>query len=355
MKNLFKTPFLIAFLATSLIFTSCSDEETIDEPDLPVTVSTNDLILTPTNANETAQRNLEIDATPNTTVQVDVDFTSDENMFRLYVTKYTYGDTDVEVYELPATFDTKADGSIDLSSNQKTSFIQTINFDTPTSVDGTVQYSLWATTGRGDFRDVTKRNAFDDDALGTIIIKGSATASTSAEATLNEFTQTVLFAPTADGTSESFISLFDSNTHTINEGSETLALWDFGYLYGTESGAGFYSTYDYPKVFETGGVAGLHVYEFVGADQSELNHFYFAESNMDFDSVLTSSDLDAINEVAITSERIQELAVGDVIEFVDQYGNKGLIKITDLDPGFNQGDSMTFDVKVQVNIVPVVL
>ena len=63
--------------------------------------------------------------------------------------------------------------------------------------------------------------------------------------------------------------------------------------------------------------------------------------------------LDAIDATAITSERIQGLKVGDVVEFVDQYGNKGLIKVSNISPGFGSDGSITFDVKVQFSALPI--
>jgi hypothetical protein len=64
-----------------------------------------------------------------------------------------------------------------------------------------------------------------------------------------------------------------------------------------------------------------------------------------FDGVVLSGDLD--NIVPSTNQSISGLEVGSVLEFVDNYGKKGLIKITEIDPGFNNDDFIQFDVKIQ--------
>jgi len=378
MKRIFEFPVLLAMLMTFAIFTSCGDDtdpiddgtlgdvldDVIDDGTVDEVVEY-DLIVNSSNA-DSGERTLEIEAVPGSEIIVNLHFTSDSangddsKMRRVYGTEYSYGDTEVGQYEFDSSYDLKGDGSIDIASADGYEFIETLYFTAPENLDEVDQYNFWTTSGRGDFRDVSKRNAIAGDAYGSVTIKGaeveSLTDIADASATMHSFTQTILFAPTADGTSESFISLFDAQTHTINEGIEKMAFWDFGYFYGENTGASFYSVYDYPEVFTLdNGATYIHVSEFVGADLSELNRFYFAMSSIDFDSVSTSDDLEAIDEFSLTSDRVQELAIGDVVEFVDQYGNKGLIKVTDLDPGYAQGDSITFDVKVQVNYQPIVL
>jgi len=378
MKKIITSPLLLVMFCSLLFTTSCSTDTSGDIEDVitggegsdggdPDTTVEYDLIVNASNANS-GERTLDIEAVPGSTVIVNLFFESDDSsgsddkkMRRVYGTSYTYGDADITQYEFDSSYDLKADGSYDIPSAGGYQFIETLSFTAP-ALDQINQYNFWTTSGRGDFRDVSKRNSISGDAYGTVTIKGAnvevETDIANANSVLNQFTQTILFAPTADGTSESFISLYDEQTHTINEGIEKMAFWDFGYFYGANTGASFYSVYDYPEVFKIGentdGSAILgHVSEFVQTDLTELNRCYFAKSTMNFDAVTTSSDLDAIDTPS--SERVQGLQIGDVVEFVDQYGNKGLIKITDLDPGFNQGDSITFDVKVQLNALPVKL
>ena len=64
-----------------------------------------------------------------------------------------------------------------------------------------------------------------------------------------------------------------------------------------------------------------------------------------FDGVALSGDLNAITSSSV--QKITNLSVGDVIEFVDNYGKKGMIKITAIQPGFGNNDFIEFDVKIQ--------
>jgi len=148
------------------------------------------------------------------------------------------------------------------------------------------------------------------------------------------------------------MSLYSGDTYLINEGIETSALWDFGYLHGTSSGAGFYSTNDFPS-----SGFGDSVETISGVSQAELNKCYFGESSFtaaEFDAITSS---DSLNNAlsSSSSQRIQGLEVDQVVEVLDQYGNSGLIKITAISPGNGSSGSITFDVKVQVNALPVQL
>jgi len=396
MKKLLKSSFIFAFIATSFVFTSCSDETTDDlggildgiddgiTDDGTTDDTTYDLTVTPTNASMTSERNLEIEATPNSTVTVNVNFTSDEKMYRMYVTKYTYGDADIETYEFGSAFDTKADGSLDLTSEEKASFVYSLEFDTPTAVDETVQYSLWATTGRGDFRDVSKRNAISDTTYGTIVIKGSASASTTASNEIREFSaifipnsedSSELQAPLAQGYSKTFVSVFDGVTYKIVQQSTTstsvvdgtftdaekevnaeyAAYWDFGYFNTTSLGASFASASYYMDAFTVSGSPVVDITNFTGLTSTDLNMCYFSLSTLstaDFDAA-TYDTLDAITSP--TTQYINNLKADDVVYFEDAYGNKGLIKINNIEGTYNEGDYIEFDVKVQVNYEPIKL
>jgi hypothetical protein len=72
---------------------------------------------------------------------------------------------------------------------------------------------------------------------------------------------------------------------------------------------------------------------FVNLDEAEL------------DSILLSSELDEIP--TSFGQYITNLDVGVIIGFVDNYRKKGLVRITELEPGFNNNDFIVFDVKVQ--------
>lgn len=364
MKNLLKSVCVFAFVATSLTLTSCGSEnnDLIDGPDSNTKFN---LIINPTNSNNVAERNLNITVTPNVDQKVNVSFTSNENMYRLYVTKNVFGSDDGAIaYEKLESIgiDTKRDGSIDLGSNQKTNFTFNIDFDSPTALDQTVQYKLWVTTGRGDFRDVSKRNAIDANAFGTITLKGGVNADTNVQ-NLKSFSATILNAPLAEGTSESFISIFngvkykittqdvkDINTYTFTaaekeENAENAALWDFGYFYGNTKGASFASASNYPSDV-------IDINKITGLTSTQLNKCYMVKSSLttaQFDAISAYAELNSISKPS--TERVTGLVANDVIEFVDAYGNKGLIKITEIKTGFT--GSIKFDVKVQVNAEPI--
>jgi len=83
-------------------------------------------------------------------------------------------------------------------------------------------------------------------------------------------------------------------------------------------------------------------------EEETLNEAFFAISSVDmtgFDDVALSGDLDNIAQSS--SQKITNLEVGNIIEFVDNYGKKGLIKITEIQAGFNNDDFIQFDVKIQ--------
>lgn len=346
MKKIIKLPFLTILFICTVFFTSCSSENN-DLITGPSDDTNYELIVTPYNTNVTSERNLEIEVTPNIPVEVNVSFTSLENMYRLYVTKNIYGsDEGAVAYEFIDVVDTKADGSLDLGSDDKTEFTFNINFEAPTALDETVEYKLWATTGRGDFRDASKRNAIADNAYGTITLKGGTTAPSNNSVDMKSFSTVILAAPLADGTSKTFISLFDEQIYAIDEGEEYAAFWDFGYYYGANSNASFASAANYPT-----DIVNVPVI----SNTTELNNFYFALSSYttaQFDAITSASELDFITQPS--TERVTGLNVGDVIEFVDAYGNKGLIKVTTIEGTYNFGDYIEFDVKVQVNAEPII-
>ncbi|WP_159025607.1 hypothetical protein [Aquimarina sp. Aq78] len=288
-------------------------------------------------------------------VKIRIKFESQsKSMRRLYITQNTGGSGEVpyQISTTGVTVDSKKDGSLDLASDKKNAFDFTIDFPAPSSMDnGTIVYNIWATSGRGDFRDVTKRNVFEDNAVGSITVKFGTGANSSSG--IKVYEATILAAPLKDGSSNTFISVFDGKIYKINQGEEFAALWDFGYYYGATQKASLASTVDYPQLFDTNndgtldaGVAGIS-----GVAAEELNNFYITTSTKDFDTTTTASDLDDIS--IPTTERVTDLAIGDVLEFVDNYGRKGLIKIKELVSGNGSNGKITFDVKVQAPTITI--
>lgn len=242
----------------------------------------------------------------------------------------------------------KADGSIDLDGATKKAIDFTFDLPVPDIDNGEIVYSFWTTTGKGDFRDPLKRKALG---VGTITVKVGNGTNPAAE--VRSFTDVKLFAPAQDGTTESFFSLLNETVYRINEGPEFRAFWDFGYYYGasgTSAGdnASFASTASYNESF------GFMVDGLEAGDDEEnaetetLNEAFFelsAKTKAQFDAITLSGELDFVTKV--TFQKITNLNVGDVIEFTDNYGKKGIIKITDIQAGFNVDDYIVFDVKIQ--------
>ncbi|GAA4272120.1 hypothetical protein U6A24_11485 [Aquimarina gracilis] len=349
MNKISKIKSILLILVASTVIFSCSSDDNMDiEGGSGETAY--ELIVNTTNVGNTAERDLKITTTSlNASEKVNVTFTADEPMRRLYIAKSENGGAIEPFVFTNQEVDEKADGSVDLKSDNKTTFTFNIDFDTPTTTDGTITYILWATTGRGDFRDVTKRNAIGDFDFGTITITAGNGAVGNG---VKSYTQTILAAPLDNEASETFMSVLDGKKYKILDGEEYAALWDFGYYYGASGKASFASVANYPALFDTNGdgLANAAVSELTGVAQEELNNFYIKKgSALDFDTVTSREDL---NSIAIpTTERVNDLAIGDVLEFVDNYGNKGLIKVTALTPGDGSNGKITFDIKVQTSSI----
>ncbi|MFS4446761.1 hypothetical protein [Maribacter sp. 2307UL18-2] len=289
-----------------------------------------------------------------TTVAGRIIFTSDATtQRRMYITQNVSGQGDMPFNNFALNSDDldkalKADGSIDLDGATKKEIDFTFELPVPDIDNGQIVYTFWTTKGKGDFRDITKRLA-----LGAGTITVTVGSGTNPAAAVRTFSDIKLFAPAADGTTESFFSLLNEEVYRINEGPEFRAFWDFGYYFGASGvsdgeDASFASTATFDESFGFP-VEGLKP----GMDEEDmenetLNEAFFALSSLDaasFDGVALSGDLDSIS--TSSSQKITNLAVGDVIEFVDNYGKKGLIKITEIEAGFNNNDFIQFDVKIQ--------
>ncbi|WP_010664578.1 hypothetical protein [Marinilabilia salmonicolor] len=334
MKKLKFISLMIAALFTGFGFTSCEEDESIltsgEEEEVELNIAEGD---------NTAVTTIKVsDLEPGaTSADVTVNFTSaDSKMRRLYMTQNIAG-AGYEKYELEIDgLDTKGDGSIDLSSGEGYDFTFTIPFPVLSGMtEGTVEYQLWATSGRGDYRDI-------DNSLvagpGKVIIDYDGP---NPAANLKEYTAKMLAAPLANGTSETFISLVDGELYEINQGEEFVAYWDFGYYYGSTGHASLASTFDYPSAI-------IDVKTIANTTSDQLNHTYFTLSDLtseDFAAVTLASDLDYIT--ASTSETITNLSEGNVLEFVDNYGNKGLVEVIDIQGTNGTGDYIELDIKVQ--------
>lgn len=289
-----------------------------------------------------------------TTVPGRIIFTSDATtQRRMYITQNILGQGDMPFNNFALDSDDldkvlKADGSIDLDGATKKEIDFTFELPVPNIENGQIVYTFWTTKGKGDFRDISKRLALG---AGTITVTVGSGANPAAA--VRTFSDVQLFAPAADGTTESFFSLLNEEVYRINEGPEFRAFWDFGYYYGASGvsageEASFASTATFDDSFGFP-VEGLEPgMDEEDAENETLNEAFFASSSLDaagFDNVLLSGDLEGISTPS--SQKITNLAEGDVIEFVDNYGKKGLIKITQIEAGFNNNDFIQFDVKIQ--------
>ncbi|PWD97651.1 hypothetical protein [Marinilabilia rubra] len=351
MKKLRFFTLMVATLIMGLSFTACEEDgsllEVIDDEN-DDTDGDDDTDSTPAisieEGDNTATETVYVSdlASDAEVVEVEVTFSStDDKMRRLYMTQNIAG-AGAEKFELEMEgLDKKGDGSLDLSSDNGNGFTYKIPFPVLSEVeDGTVEYKIWATSGRGDYRDAEKRLVAGP---GTITVDYGG--DNPATVDVKEYTAVLLAAPLADGSSETFISLLDGEVYALSN-EEYTSYWDFGYYYLNNDGPSLASTASYPALFDHDNdestdlvaISGL-----TGTAQEELNSCYFTPSSIDFDAVQSSSDLDGITKSA--DEAANNLEVGDVIEFVDNYGKKGVIKVSDVTTGYT--GSITLDIKVQ--------
>ena len=362
MKTFFNQYALVLTICASLFIVSCGD----DNDDLVVTEPESEfdatLVVTEEGSGDIRQAEIDADEADGDNVLVKVRFaTTTENMRRLYITQ-NIGGIGIEVYNLNNNtegieIDDKADGSVDLKGDNKKEFEFQIRLDKPFLTDGTVVYNLWTTTGRGDFRDISKRNAISATAVGTVTLAyGNAANSANG---VRSFTNVELMAPTADGQSNSFFSLFTGTKFKINQygpmeeieegennlNREFVEIWDFGYYYGNTNKATIASVFGYE-------LPGVNISEISEVPREEFNMMYFATTELTADqfvSLSSSSEIDTVVTVSTSNDQIiTQLSEGDVIQFVDKYGNKGMILVKEIQEGFNQDDFIIIDIKVQV-------
>ena len=360
MKNYLKSPVKKAFMALSLtlFIASCSSDDgsIFETPDIPDQTDPVEVATLVFNEGDPSSNIISAEASGEvgTTVPGRVIYTStDLTQRRMYITQNISGQGDMpfnnfNLTDTELTKALKADGSIDLDGATKKEIDFTFELPVPAIDNGQIVYSFWTTTGKGDFRDFSKRLALG---VGTITV--TVGTGNNPAAAVREFINITLNAPALDGSTQTFFSLLDETAYRINQGPEYRAFWDFGYYYGeagvsTDDKASFASTVAYDESFGFF-VDGLKPgAEEEDAETETLNQAFFALSTMDaaaFDAISMAGDLDAIS--ASSSQKITNLSVGDIIEFVDNYGKKGLIKITEIEPGSNTNDFIVFDVKIQ--------
>jgi hypothetical protein len=334
-KNYFTA---MVVVAGSFFAVSCDDnEDLVVDPNIDY-----DVELAVSQGGGTPNEDVIVDANTASTIDARVTFTSTSvDMKRLYITRNVSGAGEVK-FEPSENVDLKGDGSVDLTGKDSKNLDFGFELPVPAGIgNGTVVYKFWTTTGNGDFRDISQRLAVGP---GTITIRYGSGSNPAAD--VKSYSDVKLFAPTADGASKTFVSLSDGKTYNVSQGIEFVSLWDFGYLYSvTADAATLRSPYNYPTI-------AIDIPTKASTTNSELNRTHFKESTKttgEFDAVSKSADL---NFVTVTSTDatlvITQLAANDVIEFVDEYGKKGLIKVLQVS-GTNGSDGF---IRVAIKVQP---
>jgi hypothetical protein len=321
--------FLIA--VGSLFVLSCDDNDEIQvDPNAEF-----DAILEVDEAGP-ANPNVTVNVNPVTQSEIEakVSFKSTTSMKRLYITQNIKGQGET-IFTPTESIDLKADGAVDLTGKNDKDFEFQFTLPVPSGLgsNGTVVYKFWVTSGNGDFRDVNQRLI---GTPGTITLKFGT--STNPTAAVKTFPNVKLFTPTADATSMSFVSLLDGTVYKIEQGQEFITFWDFGYINLQDGGPALHATSSYPEI----AIPSL-------ADLTEpKNVVYFKNSTKtvgEFDAITTSSQLDFITPP--TDTFVKNLVTGDVVEFVDQYGKKGMIKVLEAMEGNESDKFIRIAIKVQ--------
>jgi hypothetical protein len=278
-----------------------------------------------------------VNASTQSTVSAKVTFTStDKSMKRLYITQNVGGQGET-IYKPTESVDLKADGAVDLTGKNANNFDYAFELPVPSGIStGTVVYKFWTTTGNGDPRDLTQRLAVGP---GTITLNYGGT---NPSVKVKSYADVKLAAPLADGSSSTFLSLLDGKVYKINQGEEYVTYWDFGYYYLT-SGAN-------ASLASTAGYNPLVVNIPQKANTSEdLNKVFFntsSKTTAEFDAIAISADLDYIQ--ASANQTITGLTANSVVEFVNQYGKKGLIKVLEV----SGTDGSTSFIRIAVKVQP---
>lgn len=338
----FRAPVAVLIIGiVSLLQVSCDDnDEIVVDPNAEF-----DAVL---EVNEGGPANPNADVTVNANssaiILAKVSFTATtKDMKRLYITQNIKGAGET-AYEPTEDIDLKADGSVDLVGSNQDAFEFQFELPVPPGVGtGTVVYKFWTTTGNGDFRDLTQRLAIG---AGTITLKyGTATNPAAGEAPVSSYSNVTLVAPLSNGTSNTFVSLTNGETYNVNSGIEFVSLWDFGYLFSvTDDAATLRAPFNYPTI-------AIDIPTIATTTNDELNKTYFkvsTKTTTEFDAVVKAADLDFVTITASNDNLVvKQLVVNSVVEFVDQYGNKGLIKVLELNPGNGAAGFIKIAIKVQ--------
>ncbi len=332
---------------SGLVFTSCEDNEEI-------AVNTGDGIDAKLNINysDSLTATVDSDLIDDGQVNARVTIESDENVRRIYITQNVFGAGE-EAVDAQALFgsnvDVKGDGSINVENSFDGSIIYFFNISLANlpAASGTIVYRFWATKNKGDFRDATKDIV---ESVATLTVELGTGQNPNAP--LTSVTGVKLFPPTADLKSKSFASTIDGLVYALDD-FENSDLWDLGYT-GQGGNAQLSSAFGSPQLFP-GGVTFQELIESeLGVDAAaDLNMVYFMDlsDDFDFDGATTAADL---AELTVSNSNSQTIdiptgATADIIAFIDQYGKKGIIRITALVNG-SGGNNYDADAYVEMDI-----
>ncbi|MEM6736416.1 MAG: hypothetical protein AAGC64_10000 [Bacteroidota bacterium] len=343
---------LMLITTTLLIFTSCGVKDNLEEIVVDLTdpgIEDRFDARLNNNSMDSLNSTVFLSDIEDDTINVLLSFTSsDDNMNRVYITRDIQGQG-AEAIDASDEFGIKdkGDGSIDLSGDLRSEFNFEFAFPSAglSDLEGTIIYTFWATSKKGDFRDVS-----DDLLVGPAILTIDLSGTNPAKI-LNEYTDMIkLEAPLADGSSETFVSTLDGQVYEINQGEEFASFWDFGFYYLMNTGVSLASTVAYPELFAdpNGDSDPVTVNQFLDIEATEVNDCFFqlAPDGTDFDSFTTANDL-TFDISENDEQEINELEIGDVVYLLDQYGKKGVLKITDLFESFGSDGFVEFEMKVE--------
>lgn len=360
-------------LVVNLILTSCkNNEEGIVKKETKhhnTTKEKNSIIL---KSIDKKTKEIVITSDPNKLVDVTVRFSGNKNISRLYLTKNVYSEAKgASPYQFSDLGQKKKDGSVELSKQNQKEFTHKFQFKTPKKKNDIVEYHLWVTTKRGDFRNASKHNAINDRALCKVIIKSGKDVKLK-PITLKTFSSIVLKNSTSKGESESYVfSTFDGKIHKLDEDKEYASYWDFGYYLGNYNsllsqyhghngnGGHFLSIRRYLNAVRYQNLITSIKKRLKerGINHEELNYTSYNLNNRtiaDFDAIKKGSDLDNLlgkkGVKFYPQSKASKISKGFVKEFINDYGEKGIIKVTNFVPG--QNGQVEFDIKIQVREEP---
>ncbi len=216
-------------------------------------------------------------------------------------------------------FNVLPDLTVDLEGTSFESPVYTLT----KNASSTEEFQFTATNDAGESKSVYITLTLDGGSTGTVLTH----------------TGVQIDAAPADGTNwENTCASIDGTTYapnTVAASTDIQNKIDFVYHYNTETN--IYS----PAQFwvDQSAIAG-NWDDWSVKNQTKL----VANNSIDFATV-TYEDLDALT--VGTSEHISGIDINDVVAFETASGLKGVFKVTALEPGYNNGDYITIDIKVQ--------